>query len=148
MRFFAILTLGFPLICLSVQANNFIPDAPVINFKLPMFNDEGFRAWEMQGDKGTYLSDEEVEVSGMVLRWYSGDEQNILDSTVESPQATLLIKENRAYGDDKIKVEGRQYVLVGESWSWDGKLKKMAINKNVKILFDQSLVNISNYENK
>lgn len=128
------------------ESKSFVPDAPVIKFKLPMFNKEGFKVWDMQGDKGTYLSDEEVEVETMLLHIFSGDEETVVEATVESPQAMLLIKQDRAYGSEEIEVEGARYYLTGREWEWNGTHKRMTINKDVRVVFEQSLGTLLSYE--
>lgn len=133
---------------LSAQVKNFIPNAPVINFKLAVFNDEGYRLWAMQGEKGIYANEDKIEVVGMVVDCYSGDERERLEANMNSPQATVLIKEDRAYGDDIISVKGNGYYLEGKNWDWEVKGKKVAIKKDVRVILNQSLEKVLNYEIK
>lgn len=127
-------------------SNNFIPDSPITNFKLPMFSKEGHRTWFLSGAQGIYVSKDEVNVLGMKINIFSGDARELLEATIESPKAMILINENKACSDDWIEVEGASYHLTGKDWTWDGKLKKMSINKEVKVLFDQSLKGLMSYE--
>ena len=53
-----------------------IPNAPVENFRLPMFNEEGYRAWDLRGAKGTYVDGTHVDVVDMKMRVFSGDEES------------------------------------------------------------------------
>lgn len=133
---------------LLTASNNFIPDAPVINFKLPMFGKEGYRSWFLSGKQGIYVSQDEVDVLGMKINIFSGDARDLLEATIESPKAVMFINENKARGDDSIEVVGESYHLTGKDWTWDGKLKKMTINKEVKVVFDQSLKGLMTYEQK
>lgn len=133
---------------LLTASNNFIPDAPVINFKLPMFGKEGYRSWFLSGNQGIYVNEGEVDVLGMKISIFSDDARDLLEATIESPKAILLIHKNKARGDDWIEVVGESYHLTGKDWTWDGKLKKMSIGKDVKVIFDQSLKGLMTYENK
>lgn len=124
----------------------FIPDAPVINFKLPMFGVEGYRSWFVRGDEGIYVNEDRVDVVGMMVSIFSGDEKELVEAEIESPRAAIFIHENRASGEDLIEVKGEGYALVGKDWTWEGNLKKMCINKEVKVVFDQSLKGMLDYE--
>lgn len=129
-------------------SKNFIPDAPVVNFKLPMFNKDGHRTWFLSGKQGTYVNEGEVDVLGMKISIFSGDARDLLEATIESPRAVMFINENKAVGNDSIEVVGPSYHLTGKNWTWDGTLKKMSINKEVKVIFDQSMNGLINYEQK
>lgn len=127
-------------------SNSFVPDAPVINFKLPMFAKEGYRSWSVAGNEGVYINQDQVNVAGMTICLYSGDQRELIEALIDSPQADIFINENRATGKDLIEVRGNGYFLVGKNWTWEGTLKKMRINKEVKVQFDQSLKGILDYE--
>lgn len=116
-----------------------VPDASIIDFKLPMFGESGYRVWDLRGKEGLFLSEGEVEVQGMLLRTFSGDEKNKLEATIESIKAIIKIQENQAYGDELIVLKGPGYSLVGNGWSWDGKAKKVIVNENVRVTFDEVL---------
>lgn len=127
-------------------SNNFIPNAPVINFKLPMWQEEGYRSWFLNGEQGIYVSENEVDILGMKIVIFSGDARELLEATIESPKAIILIHENKASSDDSIGVVGASYHLTGKDWTWDGEQKKMSINKEVNVVFDQSLKGLLTYE--
>lgn len=129
-------------------SNSFIPNAPVINFKLPMWGKEGYRSWFISGDQGIYVNEDEVDVLGMKISIFSDDPRDILEATIESPKAILLIHKNMARGHDSIEVIGEAYHLTGKDWTWDGVIKKMTINKEVKVIFNQSLKGLMIYEKK
>ncbi len=148
---FYILTTLFLLIIHNItfsETKSFIPDAPIRNFRLPMFNQEGYQDWHIQGDQGIYITQEKVKIIGMELNIFSGDHKNLLEATIESPKATIFPLENKAKSDNEIKVTGNTYNLSGKNWSWNGKFKKIIINQNVKVIFTQSLENLFTYENK
>ena len=71
------------------------PNAPITNFKLPLFNDAGYRTGYLRGDQGIYINSSEVRILGMVLNQYSGDERDIVTGTMESPEAMFRFDRNR-----------------------------------------------------
>ena len=78
------------------------PSAPVKNFRLPRFGENGYTQWVLQGGKGIYDSAEQIRIEDMALRVYSGDERMALEMTMDSPEATVLVKENRAVSEGPI----------------------------------------------
>jgi lipopolysaccharide export system protein LptC len=130
------------------DTKGFIPDAPIINFKIPMFTQEGYQSWYIHGDEGIYINEEQIDILGMQLMIFSADKHECLQTTIESPKATIIPYENKAKSNNKIQATGNGYRLSGKNWIWSGKLKKITINQNVKIIFDQPLTNLFAYEKK
>lgn len=79
---------------------------------------------------------------------FSGDKRGLLEVTIESPKATILLHENGAKSKDEIQAKGNGYLLSGKDWNWNGKLKQVIINHDVKVTFDQPLTEIFAYEKK
>ncbi len=115
-----------------------VPDAPVINFRLPMFGDNGYKTWDLQGGEGHYISENRMDVKEMVLQIFSGDERILLESTISSPYANILINESKARGENGLKVVNEDFQITGENWEWDGKTRNIKISKNVNVvLFEE-----------
>ncbi len=81
------------LLCVCTLQAQMTPSAPVQNFRLPRFGDNGYTQWVLQGGKGIYDSAEQIRIEEMALRVYSGDERMALEMTMDSPEATLLTTE-------------------------------------------------------
>ncbi len=118
------------------------PDAPVLDFKLPMFGQNGYKIWELHGREGRYINEERIDVVDLSLRLYSGDEELQVHTTIESPSATMLVQQSRAEGKSKIKITGNQFQIDGENWQWEGKTRTVKVNKNVQVSFQQRLAGI------
>ncbi len=119
-----------------------VPDAPVLDFKLPMFGQNGYKTWELRGREGRYISEEQIDVLGMNLRLFSGDANLKVHTTIESPAATMLVNESRAEGKSEIKITGNQFQIEGENWRWEGDTRTVTVDKNVKVAFEQQLAGI------
>ena len=115
------------------------PNAPVKNFKLPRFGDEGFTQWVLQGERGIYDSEEQVRVEGMVLRVYSGDERMARELSLDSPQATIRIQENRASSEAAIRIEGANFEISGIGWEWLGEAKEIRVAAETRVEFEQMI---------
>ena len=114
---------------------------PITNFKLPLFNDDGYRTGYLKGEQGIYLNTSEIRILGMELSQYSGDENDAVIGSMESPEALFRFDKNgrsAALGPGSIKIENDTFLLTGEDWNWHEQNNRIVINKNVKVvIFDQ-----------
>jgi lipopolysaccharide export system protein LptA len=115
------------------------PTAPVKDFRLPRFGDNGYTQWVLQGGQGIYDSAEQIRIKEMALRVYSGDERMALELTLDSPEAKLLLKENRADSESSIVIVGANFKISGVGWSWDGLTKEVEVKYDVLVEFTQGL---------
>lgn len=120
-------------------AGQMVPDAPVLNFRLPMFGDDGHRIWDLRGREGRYVSQNQVDVVDMRLFVFSPDQPGQVQTEIRSPQATMLIRENQARGDESILVLGNQFEVEGQHWLWDGDEDRVVIDEQVKVTFFEEL---------
>jgi hypothetical protein len=126
--------------CLPLWAwGQLTPEAPVANFRLPMFGDDGYRTWELFGSQGKYLSADKIEVTDMRLKVYAGDAGGNMEHLLESPKATLLLNKNIAIGEGPIKISSSTYRVDGQRWYWDGRNHSIVVSQNAKVTFFQSL---------
>ena len=102
MRFSRFLTV--PLIfCVTASLySQMTPIAPIKNFRLPRFGDNGYTQWMLQGEQGIFERDEQVSVKQMAMRIYSGDERMALELSMDSPEGILSLQENRGYSESPI----------------------------------------------
>ena len=115
------------------------PSGEVLDFRLPRFSDKGYPQWILRGGKGIHDSSEQIRVEDMLLSVYSGDESKVLEMTIDSPEATFLVKKNSAISDSTIKIVGSNFKVSGEGWNWDGRKKEIEVNDNVVVEFSQEV---------
>lgn len=115
------------------------PNAPVKNFRVPRFAENGYTDWVLQGGQGIYDSAEQIRVKDMALRVYSGDERMALELSLESPAATLRLDENRAFSDSTIEIEGANFEIGGLGWTWSGESKEIEVLDDTVVQFTQSI---------
>jgi lipopolysaccharide export system protein LptC len=116
-----------------------IPNAPIENFRLPMFNQEGFKAWEIQGDQGLLVGETNIELVKIRLQVFSGTAAKVIETEITSPRATMVINENRVYGTNSIRIENKNYLITGQNWQWNGDQKTVVIQENVIVTFFQDI---------
>ncbi len=139
MRFSRILTL-IVFSCLTVSLfGQMTPNAPIKDFRLPRFGDNGYTQWVLQGALGIYDGDEQVRVEGMAMRVYSGDERMVSELSMDSPEATLRLKENRGYSDAAIEIVGANFTISGVGWEWSGETKEIVVKYDTVVKFTQGI---------
>jgi len=128
------------LSCLSASLfGQMTPNAPIKDFRLPRFAENGFTQWVLQGASGIYDNDEQVRVEGMAMRVYSGDERMALELSMDSPEATLRLHENRGYSEAPIKIVGANFTISGIGWEWSGDTKEIVVKQNTVVKFTQGI---------
>lgn len=133
--------LFFCVLC-SLTASLFgqmTPNAPIRNFRLPRFADNGYTQWVLQGERGIYDSEEQVRVEGMAMRVYSADERMALELSMDSPEATLRLQENRGFSDSPIKIVGANFKISGVGWEWSGETKEIVVKYDTVVTFTQGI---------
>lgn len=131
----------FLLLCLFVGglSAQMRPDAPIRNFRFPVFGDNGYRIWELRGVEGRYLSDEESLIFGMDLKSFSGDELMTLENRIRSPEARINFPNATAEGSSTLFVTGQNYEIEGSNWKWEGKSKRMTVVDGSRVVFFDSI---------
>ncbi|WP_158279924.1 LptA/OstA family protein [Coraliomargarita sinensis] len=115
------------------------PNAPVKNFRFPRFGENGYTQWVLQGEKGIYDNEEQIRVEDMALRVYSGDERMAKELTLDSPGATIRLKENRAFSKKAIKIVGANFTITGTGWEWIGATKEIVVEADTVVEFTQAI---------
>ena len=141
---FSLVLIGFLAVAFTVLVQQrckgqMVPNAPVRDFSLPRFGDNGYKIWSLSGTEGHYISPERIDVIDMSLRLFSGDEWGAVEMQIVSPQASLFIQQNHARSSEKILVEGKSYRVEGRDWAWDGNQKKVIVQKDVHAIFNETL---------
>lgn len=128
------------LLCLSESLlGQMTPNAPIQDFRFPRFGDNGYTQWVLQGEQGLYDSEAQIRVEGMALRVYSGDERMALELSLDSPQATLRLQENRAFSKDAIEIVGANFKIIGVGWEWSGETKEIVVKSETVVRFTQGI---------
>lgn len=115
------------------------PDAPLRDFRFPMFADNGYKKWELRGAEGRYLSANESIIIGLELSVFSADEAMLLEIQLRSPRAHLFMAEERAEGDSSLSLQGPNFDLQGEDWTWEGRERTLHIRRAARVVFSGEL---------
>lgn len=119
-----------------------MPDAPVSDFRLPMFGDDGFLDWDLRGEEARFMKEEQIDLAGMRLSVYDELQPGRVETLIISPQAVFLIESNEIIGNETITVEGDNFFATGKNWRWIGEEKSVEIDGSVKVTFSENLSGI------
>ena len=59
--------------------------------------------------------------------------------SLDSPEATILTRENRAQSESAIEIVGANFKISGLGWSWDGDSREIRVLAHTKVEFSQSI---------
>ncbi len=111
------------------------PDKPVINFRLPMFTPDGFRAWLVRGSEARFTARNQIDITELTLTIFTGRADDKIETMILSPAARVQPDEQIVTGDGTIRVINDQFEAAGTGWRFAHKEKKVSINKNVRVTF-------------
>ena len=129
------------LLCLvsaavAVAANTqFSTDKPVVNFRLPWFTPEGYRAWMVRGSEARYANENRIGIKDLTLTIFSGQADEKVDTLILSPNAVVLPNDSVVTGSTAIRVINDQFEASGLDWRYAHKDKKVSIGKSVRVTF-------------
>jgi len=141
LRIILLAALALPLALLAQRTQI---GAPVENFRLPVFGENGFRVWDLQGKTGTYLEDETIAVERMILRTFPPNDPQNPELIIESPQAIISPESNQARGDQYLFLQATDgsYAIVGRRWHWFGDKERITIQEDARVTFRQAIGSI------
>jgi hypothetical protein len=119
-----------------------ISDAPVLNFRLPIFNELGYRIWDLRAAAVRNLDNDRIELTTVHLRMLAGDDAGTVEGDLYTPSAVVDQAARTVSGEGQLQVIGRGVELYGNDWSYDGKTKSIVIKHNVVVAFTGDLGNI------
>lgn len=116
--------------------------APVRNFTLPFFNDEGFHTMLVRGREASLANPQRIGLSDMTLTLFSGDETQKVDTVILSPTATVIPADSRIVGPGQVRLIRDDLELTGEEWSYDQPAKRILIQRGARIVFHAALADL------
>jgi lipopolysaccharide export system protein LptC len=115
------------------------PDAPIKNFKLPMFNNAGVRIWDLRGEEAKYVSQDRVDLFTMTLKVFDDDGSGEVRIEIQSPQATVFANEHLVTGENNIRMFTDDFEISGRNYTWRGREQSVTIREDVRVVFNTPL---------
>ncbi len=114
----------------QVQAN-----APILNFSLPSFNEQGFRTMLVRGREAIVTSKTEARLRDMTLTVFSGDAAARVETVFVSPAATVRLDERVVFGEESVRVVNDRFELLGTDWRYEHDAKRIVIRAGARVVF-------------
>lgn len=109
-------------------------DKPIVNFRLPTYTPEGYRAWLVRGTEARFFGDNQIDIKELTLSIFSGQADEKVDTLILSPSAVVQQNDSIATGSGIIRVIGDQFEASGSLWRYEHRTKKITINRNVRVI--------------
>lgn len=129
----------------TCAADPSVTNAPVKKFRLPQFNEQGYRTGLLEGDEARLVSQTRIDIKEMHFTVFSGDESNTVDTTLLAPTATILIPDPQhivVEGKDAVRVVRSDLDASGVDWTYLHAEKKVSMRKNVHVVFRSELTDL------
>lgn len=119
-------------------------NAPVRNFRLPVFDEQGHRQWDLQGAQAEYINRNEIRVDDMTLRTYAKSDPLNPRMLIQSPSAQIHPVDSIAAGPGYLYITeaNNNYFIIGRNWVWDGRGQKVSIKSDVRVTFREKMDNM------
>lgn len=115
---------------------------PARNWTLPLFTKEGYRQMTLRGDVVRPITPDRIDITGMSVTVFSGTPAAKVDSVLLSPEATFLIGEKIAHGDQSVRLIRDDVEVTGEGWTYNYNEKKVLISRHAHVVFHTALPDI------
>ena len=103
------------------------------NFLVPEFNEDGKKKSELIGESARVKAAGVVEISGFSMRFYDVGTTNIR-MKVSAPSCIYNQIGQFAKSTSSVMIEGKNMVVTGEDFAWDGAQEVFKIFKNAKVV--------------
>jgi lipopolysaccharide export system protein LptA len=117
---------------------------PMTGFTLTGFNEtNGYKEWDLQGGQALVQpsgQSDEIPIKELKLHLFNNEEPPALESTIESPEATVYMRESVAKGPGFLYIKSDSYTVEGQVWDWDGKQHLIHVGKQVQVTFVSAAV--------
>ncbi len=110
------------------------PSAPVKNFRLPTFTDEGFRRTMLRAGEARLPDPARIELVEMELTLFTGLSDEGIDSMLAAPAATFLPEKLFASGPSTVRLERLDLTVTGADWSYDHPARRLVINRDAHVI--------------
>lgn len=117
--------------------------APVKNFRLPTFTDEGFRHTIIRAEAALPAADQtRIDLVEMELTLFTGQADEQIEAMLAAPSATFFPKKLVATGGETVRLERSDLTVTGADWSYDHPARKVVIKRDAHVIFRSAIGDI------
>jgi hypothetical protein len=115
---------------------------PAKNWTLPLFTREGYRQMTLKGAEVRPVTSDQVDIGGLDVTVFSGGPEAKVDTVIRSPEATFMINERVARGDQAVRLIRDDVDVTGVGWTYYYNEKKVLIAHSAHVVFHSGLPDI------
>lgn len=124
---------------LAAQDNRVSTSAPVQDYAVSFFSDEGYPRVRVVGESADLADASKVRLTGMELILYSGLADRSVETHLASPAAILEPESEFISGPDSVKVVRSDVEVEGYDWSYDHQERRIRIRRQARVVFKTPL---------
>ena len=103
---------------------------------MPRFNQEGFAAWRMDGQRGVFESRRQLRLEGLRIVIFDGSETGHATLHLRAESARVDLEREFAHSEGGAEVDGEGFRGRGEDWEWNGAEGRVILKRDVRFDFD------------
>jgi lipopolysaccharide export system protein LptC len=112
-------------------AAQLIPDAKILDFRIPEYDEDGQLKWVLRGDAAQMVPEEKrVRITGARVEIYRDGK---VDMLVRAPECDYRQDGKKAWTDGPVEITARNLTIRGEGMQWDSAGSKMVLERNVHV---------------
>lgn len=113
--------------------------APVKNFSLPFFNDDGNRTLLVRGTEARLTDPRRPVLTEMTVTLFTGDASNQVESVLLSRVATVDTTTQEIEGSEAVRFVRDDMEVSGEAWRYEHTARRIVIQRKARIVFRAEL---------
>ena len=128
-----------PLLSIA-QTSGVTANAPIVNFKLPVFNDAGIRTSLLRGNEARYINASQIDLVAMTYTLFKEDGSNQVETTLLAPSASVFLanKRYKVQGTEGVRIVRDDLDVSGALWSFETDERKnrhIVLEQNARVVF-------------
>ncbi len=128
-----------PSLWLGAQEGHVRTSAPVQDYAISFFSDEGYPRVRVVGASADLSDTARIELTLMELILYTGGIDRDVETTLSAPIAILEPEPEIVHGPAALNLERADLTLSGEDWSYEHREQRVLINRNARVVFKMPL---------
>lgn len=113
--------------------------APVKNFSLPFFNDEGHRTLLVRGNEAILTDPRKPQFADMTVTIFAREAANQVESVLLSKAATVDTTTRVIEGTDAVRFVRDDIEVTGEAWRYEHSARRIVIQRNARVVLRAEL---------
>lgn len=120
---------------LSAPENRVKATAPVRDYTISFFSDEGYPRVRVVGATADLSDTERIAITRMELMLYTGGIDREVESTLTAPIAILEPTPELVHGPASLQLERPDLSLTGEDWSYAHRESRVLVKRKARVVF-------------